>query len=711
MSIAEKVRQVQQGRKGISYHPELDHRVHVLRQGAGEEVNTDLESFIDYATIYGSYVWVHKAVSKIAEAIAPLPVRVVDADGQALDKHPLTELFLHVNDTQGPVQLWSSWVVHMLLAGEEFQEIVPDKNGNPVELWSRRPDKMSVVPDASRPLYPSVAGYVFNHDDKYEAADVIHDKFYNPLSPWRGLPPIAAVRSGITIDLFSQAWAQSFLARGARPDFALIAPDGLTPSEREEYESILEDKHGGPDNWHRPIILEQGVTKIETFSWAPKDIEWLEQRKFSRDEVGGLFGVPDEVMGYGRDTYENMEAAHKWFWLLTLSKLIEHRDTTLTSFFTKTRPVLGLGERVATDLSSVGVLQEDLLPKLELAERLWKMGTPLNMLDERFNLGIGPIPGGDIGYLPSAMYPVGAPRPFGMERMALLEGEAKTILPALMTRSVTVPEYGSPRHKALWKASVARFSPYERRMKAKLLEDLEKVKKETLAALKATWAADKAKKKPGHVPQSVDEFFDLDAWVEYFALAYEQYYSDMMRTAGQAALADLALDMPFDLGAPRVQRAIRAMRIKFATDINESTQRIMSDKLRVVLADATDAGWGIPKIQEEILAQISGVLDVRKSDYERERIARTEMHKASELGNTEGALQSGLTLVKGWLAALDGRERDTHREAHMQYQANPIPAESLFQVGYDTMREPGTGRLPEENINCRCTKIWIEVEP
>jgi HK97 family phage portal protein len=494
MSIAEKINQVRQGRKGISYHPELEHRVHVLRQGAGEEVNTELESFIDYATIYGCYVWVHKAVSKIAEAIAPLQVRVEDADGQVLDKHPLTELFLHVNDSQGPVQLWGAWVVHMLLGGEEFQEIVPDSRGNPVELWSRRPDKMAVVPDVGRPLYPAVAGYVFNHEDKYESMDVIHDRFYNPLSQWRGLAPIAAVRSGITIDMFAQAWSQSFLKKGARPDYALIAPDGMTSSERQEYESLLSDKHSGPDKWHRPIILEKGITDIKPFSWAPKDIEWLEQRKFSRDEVGGLFGVPDEVMGFGRDTYENMEAAHKWFWLLTLSSLIQHRDTTLTSFFTKARPILKPGERIATDLSNIGAMQEDLLPKLELAERLWKMGTPLNMLDERFGLGIGPIPGGDVGYLPAMVAPVGTPRFAPLEELTLLEGTAKA-LPMTRQASVTVPEYGSPRHKALWKASVARFLPYERRMKTKLLEDMEKVKAETLAALKATWA--EGEKKPG----------------------------------------------------------------------------------------------------------------------------------------------------------------------------------------------------------------------
>ena len=57
----------------------------------------------------------------------------------------------------------------------------------------------------------------------------------------------------------------------------------------------------------RPVVQEEGVTDIKTFYFVHKDIEWMEQRRFDRDEVAELFGVPDEIMGFGRDTYENFE--------------------------------------------------------------------------------------------------------------------------------------------------------------------------------------------------------------------------------------------------------------------------------------------------------------------------------------------------------------------------------------------------------------------
>lgn len=401
--------------KAISHRPDLRGREHIYSISAGSSgimagADTNLADFLGYATIYSSYVWVQKAIGKIVDNVVGLPLRVVDANHKPLDGHPLTELFAHVNDEQTPADLWSAHFVHMLLGGEDFIEVVPDRRGRPAELWSRRPDRMVVRPDLSRINYPRVAEFVWIGEDQREvvlpAESVIHDKFFNPLNPWRGLAPIAAVREGIIIDLFSQAWAKGFMRRGARPDFAIIAPQGITASEKERYLSEFLHRHQGIENAHLPVVLEDGVTDIKPFSWAPKDMEWLEQRRFSRDEVGAIFGVPDEIMGYGKDTYENFQTALEVFWTLTLRPLLLRRDMVLTNFFAK-QELLRAGERVDTDLSEVGVLQEDAAPKIEMALKLWQAGVPFNVLDEKLNLGIGAVPGGEIGYVPSTMTPVG----------------------------------------------------------------------------------------------------------------------------------------------------------------------------------------------------------------------------------------------------------------------------------------------------------------
>ena len=154
-------------------------------------------------------------------------------------------------------------------------------------------------------------------------------------------------------------------------------------------------------------MIEAGVTDIKPFSWAPKDLEWLEMSHDIRDKVGAIFGIPDEIMGYGRDTYENFQTALEVLWTLPLSSFVRRRDVDLTKFFRLHYPgILRPGERIETDMSEVGVLQEDAAPKVDIAAKLFRMGVNLNTLDERLNLGIGETEGGNVAYVDSSVVPL-----------------------------------------------------------------------------------------------------------------------------------------------------------------------------------------------------------------------------------------------------------------------------------------------------------------
>ena len=726
--------------KAISHRPDLANRVHVLQQWSDQTVAAELNDYADYANVYGVYVWVHKAISKIAEALAPLPVRVVDGEDKALDGHPLTLLLQAGNDSTSPADLWQSWVIHMLLGGESFFELVDDSRGRPVELWPRRPDEVKVRPDRApeRVLYPRVAGYVYGDgDDLIEPENMWHSRFYNPLSPWRGLAPIAAAREGITIDLFAQAWSKAFLKSGARPDYAVIAPQGITQTEREEIESKLMQKFSGSDNWHRPMVLEEGVTDIRVFSFPPKDIEWLEQRKFSRDEVGGIFGVPDMIMGYGPEAYdteEKIRSALLLFWTLTMGSLCGHRDNSLTHYFTRVRPMLNPGERIDTDLSDVGVLQEDLSPKIAQARDLFDMTYPPNAINERLGLGMPEVPWGNVGYVPMMLVPAGgaggqggggaaelAMREFLMRCARQFgDGEGRSWLIEAAGGDwkkketlTSAPEYGSAEHERLWKAFAAQLAPHEGKLKRQLKRDFQRQQSEVLRALRgddgkaAQWAKGVERKQGEEIPYNADDLLDWRAEVVFFEENYVQFFEQAVADFGQAQLDGLGVAIDFDLLNPMVAQNIQAMTIQFAKDINATTQGQIADVLRQVLMEADEGGWGIPEIQAQIYERISAVFDVRKSDYETERIARTEMNKAASAGNLDGMRQSGVVERKAWLAALDGRTRPTHVDAHFRYRENPIALEAMFEVGQDTMAHPGGGRLPEENIFCRCTPIAI----
>ena len=380
----------------MDQHPELKHVVHVLTQRS--DGSSESQTFDDYVGDYIEGVWVNKCVRIWADSIAPLALGVRRADGAWVAGHPITQLLASPNPQTTSSDLWRQWATDMGLGGESGFEFVQDARGNFIEIYARQPSYFAVRPDVARSRYGAVASYVMDYlsQQSYVLSplEFKHFKFYNPVNLWRGLSPISAVRLGVHIDLLVQMWSQRFFQNNARPDFALITPGGLTPTERRDYENKLMLAHSGEENWHRPLVLEQGVTDIKMLSFPRKDLEWLHQRRMSRDEIAAAFGVPDEIAGFGRDTYENFDTAERVLWSLTLVNLIGYRDDNLTHFFRMTG-ALRAGEAVATDLSRVWALRRASQVQLTDALKLAALGVPFNTIDKKLQLGIGDVPGGD----------------------------------------------------------------------------------------------------------------------------------------------------------------------------------------------------------------------------------------------------------------------------------------------------------------------------
>lgn len=388
-------------------YPDLVGREHILSLRSDEEqlyASLVAGGYPQAQREYEGHIWVHKAVSVWADSLAPLAVGVADNAGRLTFDHPVARLLANPSETMTASDLWRQWATDMALGGECGFEFVRSASGRVVEVHPRQPSDFSVRPDAVRSRYRRVRAYVMfpNEEDSYTLSpdDFKHFKFYNPLNTWRGLSPLTAVRLGVTIDQLVQSWSRLFFSNSARPDYAVIAPQGLTQLEREEIERKLSAKFGGVGNAHRPIVLEQGVQDIKVFSHPRKDLEWAQQRVFARDEIGAVFGVPDEIMGYGRNTYENFDTAERVLWSLTIKNLVDFRDEQLTHWFRR-QNMLADGRRVQTDLSRVWALRRAANQQIKDALAFYAMGVPFNTIDERLGLGLGPVPGGDVGH-PSA---------------------------------------------------------------------------------------------------------------------------------------------------------------------------------------------------------------------------------------------------------------------------------------------------------------------
>jgi HK97 family phage portal protein len=689
--VLTRIRERAQGKAMNDVHPEFGDRQLIASLRSDEASTWAPYSYLSAIRDYESHVWVRKAVKVIADNFSPLPLQVLRGD-KVVPNHDAVNLLTAVNGTMSSTDLWQQWVVDMLLGGEEGWEFVRNGGGKYVEIWPRQPHVIGVVPDPARLRYFEVAKYRIDDQqgEPYELPpdEMIHFKFFNPRLPWRGIAPITAVRMSIVIDVYAQAWSKLFYQKSARPDYAVIAPQGLGKTEKEDVEKMLAAKFGGAENAFKPIVLEEGITDVKMLSFPPKDLEWIELRGMSREEIGAIFGVPDEIMGWGRDTYENFGTAHWVLWVLTLLPLCNFRDTHLTEYLRRVK-VLGPDEALVTDTSQVEALKKDLKTKVEMLGLLAQWGYPVNIANRYLGLGLPEIEGGDVGYLSVAMVPVTSARD-----VKTLAGKARASAPRLpktaMTKTIA---YDSVEHQARWQMFCKRTEPWERRLGEVVAQLMADQQQDVLARLRSEGG--KATRAPA---DAADEPFDREKWEKEFREKVLPVLRQLVAEAGQGAIDDIAVSMDFDVDEPRVVEFLLTRNQRFAQHVNDTTWSELQQSLRQGL----DAGENMT----ELAARVEAVMGnrIRSSG---EVIARTETIGAANGGTLLAWQQSQVVEGKTWLAALDNRVRDSHREAHMRYQADPIGIDEEFEVGAGRGPAPGQIGLPEEDIQCRCSMTAV----
>jgi phage portal protein BeeE len=61
-------------------------------------------------------------------------------------------------------------------------------------------------------------------------------------------------------------------------------------------EETVRERFAGRENWHRPLVLEQGLT-ASPWTLSPAEMDFLNTTKMTRDEIFALFRVPLPVAG------------------------------------------------------------------------------------------------------------------------------------------------------------------------------------------------------------------------------------------------------------------------------------------------------------------------------------------------------------------------------------------------------------------------------
>ena len=235
-----------------------------------------------------STVWA--CVSLIVETISSLPVGVYRTGKDGQRESMRGEMLYRVlhdspNRRQTTQEFWEQMLLNFVLRGNMYARIERAANGDVISMWPLSADQVEVIAVEDGSLL-----YIYSHGNEsivYTEDQILHIKgMGNGLI---GMSPLDYMRSSVGLAISAQDHTTATFKTGARRPGILMTDVVLNPEQRAAVKRELGGiVAGGTKELH---ILEAQF-KFEPLGMAPADIQLLETRAFSVQDLARWFGVP-----------------------------------------------------------------------------------------------------------------------------------------------------------------------------------------------------------------------------------------------------------------------------------------------------------------------------------------------------------------------------------------------------------------------------------
>jgi len=633
---------------------------------------------------YAYKSWVYTCVSAIAAAAAMVPLRLYQVTGQGesqrkveLYKHPMLDVLRKPNPFMTRFELFEGTLSYLEINGNAFWVYEKDRLGRIAEVWLANPKNMRIVPSKKK----FIAGYVYVTDNNkqipLDVNEVLHFKYFNPLDDYWGMSPIQAAELAIITDVYSAKFNKDFFKNGALLSGVLETDRFLSETAFKRIRQQIAERYQGVGNAHRMMILQEGL-KYKELTMNQKDMDFLKQRKFNREEIFSIFGVPPAKVGIMEDAdFRNAEAQDYTFKADTLAPKMTRIQERLNADF-----VTHWGDDLLLEFDDVIPAREEKKARVRQINLLSGY-TTIN--EERAKEGLPPVPWGDAPFNPNTMTSGVLELGDGEEDD---EKALDKIADLLMERFKKKQDDGEdePDRDEYWQGFMDDIEPHEREFKRKLVKLFQEQQNEVSRKLRG----EKKLKQAEEVGQYL--FDEEEQNQEFIDTLYPVLFA-LYIAFGARAFAQVGVDLDPESALPTAADKIRERAFQFARQVNRTTL----ERLRQTLIEGLENGESTPQLVDRVAAVFK---DRKKSDAE--MIAITETQIAAGWATFDAWVASGVVKEVEWITARDERVRPTHRAQDGMRR----PLGTPFPNG---LRFPGdwAAGKPEEVIRCRCFLLPI----
>lgn len=597
---------------------------------------------------------------------------------ELVEDHPARNLFKHPNEIEPEFQFWQSAYLNLIIYGNTYRWMDLDASGVPFRTLPLPSDEMKIDPDKSgKALIKQYVWEKKSGDRKiYKPNEILHFKTTNFIEPLIGMSPLEPLRASVLLERTMNKWNWNRFLNSIPTNLILQSEQMVAGGEerKEQLRRYIKQKMAGPDHAGEPLILDGERWKVDVISRPSEDeVAFLGGLKWIRATYAMNYGIPPSQVGDWSDSFRSnskeqtadyvSEILGGWHRLV----LAFLNDIYLDRYWPGETDL-----EFQYDYSSVPALQPYRYQMSQINEILVRsaMVTP----DEgRQAIGYDEAPeeemkkfywnGQELGKEPPA--PVVAQGP----------GPGKDVDPE------EEPKDPGPQDNK------------QKVMRPRLVRQTEEEEEDEFILLDEN--------------SVIDERDDKDRGRKLFG----PIVGFIVLSAAINWLRINKKKESFNSRSPGYLDWVDTQTIRLTNGVIDETV----ERVRDVLRTANSVGMSI----REVKRALHTVFEGRRSDFDLDRIARTETHQASEGGAYLALLADPDSTHKRWVTSRDelvrGPQTGETRSDHVEMDNQVVPKEAKFhdQVSNSHLRFPGdadgatTGAAV---INCRCTFLAEQKE-
>ena len=646
-----------------------------------------LDGQVSKSTAYKTAGFYYAAVNKISRNLSRVNVKIVNRNDKPVESGPIIELFQYINDYMDLSLFIDGVFVYKAIRGEAFIHCIGD---------GRTPEGFELL----EPLYmrelvdkktKDLIGWQYTAKGKsidLLAENVIHIRYFNPFNVYRGLSPVNAAAQSLTLEKTDFEFQKRALVAGGPPAGIIEHPEKMDDPQFERLSQSYKEMARGKAG----LMITEGGAKYREAKLTAQEMQTIERKKLSIDEILAVMEVPKAVVGLTDGfNYANMKEANQNFWS---QKLIPEFWSFCRNFNTNFFDVrFGKNAyRMVPDFSNIPELQESLKELAASAKTYFDMGVPMAEINERLELGfdLTSAPWTGEWWIPFSMQPASSILAGG----GPLQEEAAPDKFAELTKtidSITTKIEDDEQEKQnykIWKTLINEIDPIEKVYSGKIGRFIFNLRKEILKNFSEQVPADEVRA----TKQDLGEpLFNLDSWTEKFKAMSLPYLKEAMLKGGQSGFIDIGLEGNFTLNSPRMTQFIDVVEFQ----LKEPIQTVYT-RTAQILQDGLNKG--LP--YDDIANNLKHELNIAKGRAK--TIARTEVAHAANAAKQTMYEENDIKKSR-WVHSFDANVRH-QPESDFNHMINEIT--ELGEEFSTGLKYPGdrTGSMSVAGnlINCRC---------